>query len=415
MNDIQYTKYLFDSVKKISFANPGVIRDTYGKGENLTHDFLIKEANKFTKDIIIDYGGNFLATYPGKLKKKIVIGSHLDSQKHGGNFDGLTGVIMGLVLIKFFFENNIRPKYSISVMGIRGEESCWFPYSYIGSKIAVGKFDKKLLDSLKRSDTKKSLSYHINKSGFNAKKVSKKQIKFDIKNFKFFIEPHIEQGPVLEKKKIPLGIVTGIRGSFRFRDAFCKGEYLHSGATPYDYRKDSVVAVSNLVNEMNIFWKAQLKKNKDLVITFGQFFTDSEEHSFAKSSGLVNFCIDVRSNSKNTLEYTKKILIKKIKLIEKQTKTKFFLGKETNSEPALMDKKLIKKFQIYSKMISMKFETMASGAGHDASVFANYRIPSLMLFIRNKNGSHNPKEYMSIKNFEKVFKVLKGIIKDNYI
>jgi len=415
MNDIQYTKYLFDSVKKISFANPGVIRDTYGKGENLTHDFLIKEANKFTKDIIIDYGGNFLATYPGKLKKKIVIGSHLDSQKHGGNFDGLTGVIMGLVLIKFFFENNIRPKYSISVMGIRGEESCWFPYSYIGSKIAIGKFDKKLLDSLKRSDTKKSLSYHINKSGFNAKKVSKKQIKFDIKNFKFFIEPHIEQGPVLEKKKIPLGIVTGIRGSFRFRDAFCKGEYLHSGATPYDYRKDSVVAVSNLVNEMNIFWKAQLKKNKDLVITFGQFFTDNEEHSFAKSSGLVNFCIDVRSNSKNTLEYTKKILIKKIKLIEKQTKTKFFLGKETNSEPALMDKKLIKKFQIYSKMISMKFETMASGAGHDASVFANHGIPSLMLFIRNKNGSHNPKEYMSIKNFEKVFKVLKGIIKDNYI
>ena len=415
MNDIQYTKYLFDSVKKISFANPGVIRDTYGKGENLTHDFLIKEANKFTKDIIIDYGGNFLATYPGKLKKKIVIGSHLDSQKHGGNFDGLTGVIMGLVLIKFFFENNITPKYSISVMGIRGEESCWFPYSYIGSKIAIGKFDKKLLDSLKRSDTKKSLSYHINKSGFNAKKVSKKQIKFDIKNFKFFIEPHIEQGPVLEKKKIPLGIVTGIRGSFRFRDAFCKGEYLHSGATPYDYRKDSVVAVSNLVNEMNIFWKAQLKKNKDLVITFGQFFTDSEEHSFAKSSGFVNFCIDVRSNSKNTLEYTKKILIKKIKLIEKQTKTKFFLGKETNSEPALMDKKLIKKFQIYSKMISMKFETMASGAGHDASVFANHGIPSLMLFIRNKNGSHNPKEYMSIKNFEKVFKVLKGIIKDNYI
>ena len=80
-----------------------------------------------------------------------------------------------------------------------------------------------------------------------------------------------------------------------------------------------------------------------------------------------------------------------------------------------MDKKLIKKFQIYSKKISMKFETMASGAGHDASIFANYGIPSLMLFIRNKNGSHNPKEYMSVKNFEEVFKVLKGIIKDNYI
>ena len=80
-----------------------------------------------------------------------------------------------------------------------------------------------------------------------------------------------------------------------------------------------------------------------------------------------------------------------------------------------MDKKLIKKFQTYSKMISIKFETMASGAGHDASVFANYGIPSIMLFIRNKNGSHNPKEYMSIKNFMEVFKVLKCTIQDNYL
>ena len=99
MNNHQYTKYLFDNVKKISFANPGVIRDTYGNGENLTHKFLIKELSNFTKDIIIDFGGNFLATYEGKIKKKVVVGSHLDSQKHGGNFDGLAGVIMGIVMI----------------------------------------------------------------------------------------------------------------------------------------------------------------------------------------------------------------------------------------------------------------------------------------------------------------------------
>ena len=80
-----------------------------------------------------------------------------------------------------------------------------------------------------------------------------------------------------------------------------------------------------------------------------------------------------------------------------------------------MDKKLIKIFQKYSKEKSIKFEIMASGAGHDASVFANYGIPSIMLFIRNKNGSHNPKEYMSIKQFFEAFKVLCGTIKNNYI
>ena len=115
MNNLQYTKYLFDNVKKISFADPGVIRDTYGRGENLTHKFLIKELKKFTKNIIIDFGGNFLATYEGKSKKKIIIGSHLDSQKHGGNFDGLAGVIMGIIVIKFFYEKkNYTKKFYCS-------------------------------------------------------------------------------------------------------------------------------------------------------------------------------------------------------------------------------------------------------------------------------------------------------------
>ena len=410
MNNKDYSSYLFDKVKKLSFSNPGVTRETYGKGENLTHKFLIQELKKYTHSLEIDYGGNFLALYKGRSKKVIVIGSHLDSQKHGGNFDGLAGVIMGMTLIKTLRDNGVTPYYSIGVMGIRGEESCWFPYSYIGSKIVVGQFDKKLLHSLKRSDTGKSLYYHMNKSGFNAKKVEQGKIKFDVKNIKYFIEPHIEQGPVLERKKIPLGIVTGIRGSFRFRNAKCVGEYLHSGATPMDYRKDAVVAVSSLVNEMNLYWKDQLKKGVDLTVTFGQFYTDNEEHSFAKSAGLVNFCIDVRSNSKKVLETTKKQLLKKINKIEKNTKTKIILGKETNSAPAIMNKKLVKIFNSYSKSIGTRSEIMASGAGHDSSIFANYGIPSLMLFIRNKNGSHNPNEFMDIKYFIDVFKVLHGVI-----
>ncbi|SVA93214.1 uncharacterized protein METZ01_LOCUS146068 [marine metagenome] len=410
MNNTEYSKYLFDKIKLLTSSSPGVTRETYGKGENLTHKFLIKELRKFSNSIDIDYGGNFLALYKGNSKKIVVIGSHLDSQNHGGNFDGLAGVLMGVVLIKMLYENNIKPHFTIGVMGIRGEESCWFPYSYIGSKIAVGKFDKNLLHSLKRSDSNQSLFYHINKSGFDAKKVSQGKVKFNLKDFKYFIEPHIEQGPVLERNKIPLGIVTSIRGSFRFRDAVCKGEYLHSGATPIDYRKDSVVAVSALVNEMNLYWQKQLDKGNDLTITFGEFYTDFEEHSFAKSAGHVSFCIDVRSNSNKILNATKKYLLNKIKRIEVKSKTKFYLGKETNSTPALMSKKLVRVFYDYSKLIKMKSIIMPSGAGHDSSVFANFGIPSIMLFIRNKNGSHNPKEYMNIKHFMDVFRVLFGVI-----
>jgi len=411
MNTEEYARHIFDVIFKKTFSNPGVTRKTYGEGENFTHHFIIKELKKFTKNIVVDYGGNFLATYQGiKTPKTIIIGSHLDSQPHGGNFDGLAGVVMGLCLIKNIYESKLTPNYNIAVMGIRGEESCWFPYSYIGSKIALGIFDSKLLNTLRRSDTNRSLAKHIDEAGFNSKFVKVKKIKFIPKNIHAFIEPHIEQGPILEKIKKPLGVVTGIRGSFRYRFARCIGQYLHSGATPLSYRQDSVVAVSMLVNNMNNYWINQNKKRKDLTITFGEFYTDFNEQSFAKSSGLVNFCIDVRSESKTNLKLAKKKLFKEIKEISKLTNTKFILGNETNSESAFMSKALIKRIVNSAKKNKIKYKILASGAGHDASVFANYGIPSSMLFIRNKYGSHNPKEFMSINHFLLVLKVLEETI-----
>ena len=411
MNIDKYALHIFKKILEKTYANPGVTRITYGYGENFTHKFLINELKKYTNDIIIDHGGNFLATYHGKKHPKtIVIGSHLDSQPHGGNFDGLAGVIMGLCIMKNFYDLKIIPNYNLGVMGIRGEESCWFPHSYIGSKIALGIFDSKLLYSQKRSDSHKTLAYHINKSGFNSKNLNTNKVKFNSKNISAFIEPHIEQGPILEKIKKPLGIVTGIRGSFRFREARCVGKYNHSGATPLSYRQDSVVAVSNLINNMNNYWIKQNKKGIDLTITFGEFLTDENEQSFAKSSGFVKFCIDIRSESKSILLKTKQKLLTEIKKISKKTGTKFILGEETGSEPAKLSKKLIKQMIGSAKKNNTNYKILASGAGHDASVFANFGIPSLMVFIRNKHGSHNPKEYMSINNFNKVYKVLKHMI-----
>ena len=98
--------------------------------------------------------------------------------------------------------------------------------------------------------------------------------------------------------------------------------------------------------------------------------------------------------------------------IENITKTKFNLGQKTSSEPAIMNKKLIKKFELSAKETKIKSLIMASGAGHDASTFANKNIPSIMLFIRNQHGSHNPKENMSTAHFIEVLKVLEHFIKN---
>ena len=97
-----------------------------------------------------------------------------------------------------------------------------------------------------------------------------------------FLEPHIEQGPILAQKNIPLGIVTDIRGSLRFRQAICRGTYAHSGATPREARRDAALAVCKLVVEIDQLWRQFEARGKDLTVTVGEIATDPNEASFSR-------------------------------------------------------------------------------------------------------------------------------------
>ncbi|WP_319496275.1 M20/M25/M40 family metallo-hydrolase [uncultured Cohaesibacter sp.] len=195
---------------------------------------------KLGLETTIDAGCNLYMTLKGrKSGPGLVIGSHLDSVPRGGNFDGAAGVLMGLAVLSGFVKAGITPERDITVMAIRAEESVWFGASYIGSRMAFGLMDSKELMALKRSSDKVSLLSAIEANGGNAAAIAAGEGYLSPETVGMFIEPHIEQGPVLVERKIPIGIVTGIRGSFRFRAARCLGEYGHSGATPRTYRSET--------------------------------------------------------------------------------------------------------------------------------------------------------------------------------
>jgi N-carbamoyl-L-amino-acid hydrolase len=143
-----------------------------------------------------------------------------------------------------------------------------------------------------------------------------------------------------------------------------------------------------------------------MVYTVGMLSTDPVQHAFSKISGDVRLSIDVRSHSVPTLDKMRERLLAIVAEVEAMHRVKVNLGALTGSSPAVMDRKLLNSFgDAMDEVGAPRFE-MACGAGHDAAVFAGLGVPTLMLFVRNQNGSHNPDEAMEMADFAVVTRIL---------
>lgn len=398
--DIQLAQDLFAALEYATRAKAGVERDSYGKGEAKAHQIMADAAGKLGMDIRRDAASNLYMTLRGQNPDRdVMIGSHLDSVPAGGNFDGAAGVILGLAVAAGFRRAGLLPPFNLVILAIRAEESTWFDASYIGSRAALGMLAASELETVKRSDSGRGLGTYIVASGGDLDALRRGEPQFDRARIIAFVEPHIEQGPFLERSDMPLAIVSGIRGSFRYRNAVCHGTYSHSGATPRAFRQDAVSATAQLVYRLDQAWASMEQGGHDLTVTFGKFATDPHEHAFSKVAGRVDFCIDVRSASSETLVLAHAAVEAATGEIEQTHGVKFVLGEITRSAPASMSPQIVEHLRTACRHLGYRPHIMASGAGHDAAVFASAGIPTGMIFIRNANGSHNPDEVMELSDF----------------
>ena len=246
--------------------------------------------------------------------------------------------------------------------------------------------------------------------GFDPNAVREGRCLIDPARVVAYLEPHIEQGPVLISEDVPVGLVSAIRGSFRHREALCLGQYAHSGATPFGLRHDAVVAAADLVLALNSLWAELESAGHDLAITFGQIGTDPAQHSFSKVASEVGFCLDVHSQSKDTLGLVAGRIDTLVAEIESRHGVSFDLGPISGSEPALMSEAMLDMLERAAGRIALATRTMPSGAGHDAATFAGAGIPSGMIFIRNDNGRHNPDEQMDMADFDRALDLVLGLM-----
>ncbi|MEK9692553.1 MAG: hydantoinase/carbamoylase family amidase, partial [Rhodospirillaceae bacterium] len=301
--------------------------------------------------------------------------------------------------------SGLDPVVPIKLIALRGEESAWFGLCYLGSYSLFGQMTAKDLDRKHRSSGR-TLREYMSKAGANVAAISQGQTLLDFKDIAAYVELHIEQGPVMVARDVPVGIVTGLRGNIRYNKVLCQGEAGHSGAVPRWLRHDAVFATADLLNRMDEHWRVLLERGLDLVLTAGTLSTNPETHGLTRIPGECEFSLEFRSQSIETLEAFDELVRAEVRSIEKERGVTFEFPVRDITKPAIMDSQWISRLSNSCESLNTKYETLPSGAGHDAAVFANNGIPSAMIFIRNNHGSHNPKEAMEIDDFLKGVDVL---------
>lgn len=391
------------AISKIgSTDDGGVTRIGYSNEEKLAKELVIEWMKEAGLLVTMDGAGNVFGKKQGLKKNNIVVsGSHLDSVPNGGNFDGPLGVICALEVVEAWNEVGYTPKDSFEIAIFSDEEGSRFQSGLTGSRAFMGEIDKEEVVQLKDTDGNK-FNEVITVYNSNLKKfIDSKSHK---KNIKTFVEVHIEQGKVLEKNNQPVGIVTGIAGPTWLSIKF-KGESGHAGNTPMDERKDSLIAASILIKNIEELPK---KVSDSAVATVGKI--DVFPNGINVISGKVEMIIDIRDIQAETRDRLVELVKSKAYEIAENRNIKCEIHHNSNIQPIPISSNIQKNLADILVEKNIKPIYIPSGAGHDAMIIGT-KYPVAMLFVRSKEGiSHNPKEWSSLNDCVLGVHVLKKYI-----
>ncbi len=395
----QRAETLFDQLARCSQRPRGITRDTYGAGENAAHEIFRAQGAALGLDLHRDFAANSYATWRGSDPDlpRLIVGSHLDSVPHGGNYDGAAGVVAGLIAVAALKEVGVAPRRDITVMGIRAEESVWFQVSYIGSRSALGTLPPTALD-VRRIDTGRTLAEHIAESGGDPAGIRESRQEIAPASVHAYIEVHIEQAPSLVELGKPVAICSGIPGNFRYPDARILGRYDHVG-TPRRFRRDAATAAADFAVALDALWQEYEAAGIPMAATLGRFHTDASAHGLTTVAGEFRFSLDVRAYDPATLSQLEARLAAIIREIEAKRSVRFELGPRAAADVGIVSPTIRAGLEQIAAELSIPAATFGSPASHDAAAFASAGVPTAMIFVRNANGSHHPDEHMEIDDF----------------
>jgi N-carbamoyl-L-amino-acid hydrolase len=329
----------------------------------------------------IDSGGNIIGKRKGKnpLLKPIAFGSHIDMVPDGGNYDGTLGSISALEVIEILNENSVITDHPLEVIIFGNEEG-----GTIGSKAITSGLTKAGLEQ--KSQSGLTMAEGIRAIGGNPD-----NIPLSIRNkgdIKAFLELHIEQGGILEKENVQIGVVEGIVGIVHW-EVIVEGFANHAGSTPMNMRQDALLAASQFINAVNEVINS-VKGSQ--VGTVGKIAVQPGAYNVIPGKVLMG--LEIRDLSAEKIEKLFLEIEKRAAKIASSSKTTFRFERQPNpSKPALTDKILQQTINKTAKSLGFTTKFMQSGAGHDAQHMAMI-APVAMIFVPSLGGiSHSYNEF----------------------
>lgn len=340
------------------------------------------ECEQLGMAVVYDDMANMYARLPGMDNDQppVVVGSHLDSVKKGGRFDGVLGVLTGLEVVRTIVENGIKPAVPIVVANITNEEGARFEPAMMSSGVLSGWFDKSVM--LQSTDTNKvSFGEALKNSGFEGKEENR------LTDAAAFLELHIEQGPVLESESLQIGIVEGVVGMVNY-EIEVSGDSDHAGTTPMSMRKDALFATNNLITEIR---EKMNKLDDKLVYTIGRMNVSPNIHTVIPNK--VVFTLEARHQDAKTIKQVEEI-IQGLSESAGKERCAVKTNKQWDRNTVWFDEKIVNSLEKSVKNIGYSYKRMVSGAGHDAQFIASF-TPTAMIFVPSINGKSHAEDELT--------------------
>lgn len=377
----------------------GITRYSLSPEAHMARDYFVKRMEAIGATIEWDDMANMYATIPGSdpNAKRIVMGSHADSVRNGGNYDGILGVIGGMEVLETVVAENIPHKHPLTAMIWTNEEGSLYPPAMMSSGVVCfdylpadirQKFTKEaMLASKSVLDKTTTFGDALNASPY--KGTEDKRLSPD--NYAAMFELHIEQGPILEDAGNDVGVVTCVLGMFNYRIRFF-GQSDHAGTTPMHKRQDALFAAAQAL----CYLHEEIDKlgRPELVYTTGEIICHPNVHTVIPD--MIDFSIDVRHEDP---EVRAKVLAIVKSLPEREwARCRCEVEMAWQRDTVYFNKDLVGFVKEAAEELGTKHQFINSGAGHDAQ-FANYMLPTTMIFVPSKEGhSHCEPEFTPVES-----------------
>lgn len=397
-------KRLIGMIEKLAEFNEtpgcGITRFSYSDADRQARDYIGSICKEMDLKISVDQIGNIRARYEGDDPSlaPVWIGSHMDSVRNGGKYDGIVGVASSLEVLNVLWENKIRPHRPVELVIFAEEEGSNFGTTMIGSKALTGKCDKEYLKQLKTEAGETAYDV-ISRFGLEPEKVEKCRLAPG--EVSAMVELHIEQGAVLDTEEVTIGVVQVIAGMHTLKITL-RGSSDHAGTTPMHMRKDPMMVAAKLICAIEQYAKEEVYDST--VATIGEIDCRPNKPNVIPQT--VQFSVDIRDVCEDGMESVISYIEEKCGEISAETGVETEVAEIGKSGCIRLCPGITGLIEEVAAEKGLSYKCMNSGAVHDAAMMTAVTDVG-MIFVPSVDGrSHTAEEYTAADDIKKGADVL---------